>query len=124
MLPKKLSAALDRFDKVLLAVEIAPSVYDLYTAVNDEDFDKGLKSVINASAIVGSKVAGDMLTRFTFSLCVEVGLATAVAMPVAALPVTLACGVGAVIAGVYVGDYIKGLPTKLAPVENLKLTTP
>lgn len=117
VMPKGIARALEQFDKVLVAAEIAPSVYEMYTAVNDGDYETAFKKFASASAIVGGKIVGDIVTRGGLSICVETGIeVTVVASPAVGLPFTVACGVAAVAAGIYVGDSIKTLPTNLSPV--------
>lgn len=123
--PKKISGALKAFDTMLFAVEVAPSVYHMYNAITEGDMEELFKSSVATLATAGGELAKDVTTRVGFSFCVELGVATtAVATPAVSLPLTVACGVGAVIAGIYVGDRVKNLPTTLTPVENLTLHMP
>jgi hypothetical protein len=125
VLPKPLSRALNAFGRVLVVAEIAPIVYDIYNAVKDEDYEVAFNRSLDGLAKVGAGIVGNAVTNVSFGMCVEAGVSvTVLASPAIGLPFTIACGVGAVAAGIYVGSKIEELPVKLTPVQNLELRMP
>lgn len=118
--PKSLSRAFDAFGRILIVAEIAPIVYDIYTSATDKDYEAAFDKFINGMAKVGSGIIGNAVTNAGFGMCVEAGVSvTVLAPPAVGLPFTIACGVGAVAAGMYIGKQIEKLPVKLSPVPNL-----